>query len=754
MRVFSGLSIRLLLGYVLGLLGLMLLLLGGARVFDATSSYNGATRLAAVTEAGHSLFGAMQNLRFERGGALAALAGPGPVSPEARQQIVQNRGVVDQRFNQGTARLAGLQKPELLQLMVPLTRAFDAVATLRPKIDAAMSLPKAERDAALAPAWAKAGDSLLHALDEAVNIIDSEIRMHDAAIDALLVAKRAGWVVRTLAGDESALVSAALSARKPWTPAQLRTAAEARGHQAGAWEVVNEVATRTDASHGLKAAVARADEALFGKGRESRQPIYDSLNAGGLPEVTGQAWQADMLPVLAVVGMVCDASLNDMGAIAAAREADALRNVVISAIVLFTSLLLIVAGFLIVQRRVSGPITRLTAVMGRLAERDFAVDVPSTERADELGAMARTVRTFRENGLTMLRLETEAAEQRRLVEAERAQAAAQQAERVAQQTAAMDGLAAALTRMARGDLTCEITKPFASDYERIRLDFNAAVTELRDTVSDIATRTATIRTGTQEIASAADDLARRTERQAAGLEQTAAALQQITSTVLRTAEGGQEAKRVVSTAESDAERARQVAHDAVSAMGAIETSARQITQIIGVIDEIAFQTNLLALNAGVEAARAGESGRGFAVVAAEVRALAQRSADAAKQIKDLIKTSSQQVGRGVALVDETGQSLGRILQQVNAIGNVIGEIASAAQEQATGLREINTAVSEMDHVTQQNAAMVEQTTAATHSLRHETEQLSGATARFHIETETATNTRHFSPSANRLNHAA
>jgi methyl-accepting chemotaxis protein len=297
----------------------------------------------------------------------------------------------------------------------------------------------------------------------------------------------------------------------------------------------------------------------------------------------------------------------------------------------------------------------------------------------------------------------------------------------------VEALAGGLKRLAGGELTCEIETDFAPEYERLRVDFNDAVRGLQSTVQEITARVGTIRLGTQEIADASDDLAKRTEQQAAGLEQTAAALQQITGTVGRTAEGSQEARRSATATQSEADRSGQVVRDAVSAMAAIEASARKITQIIGVIDEIAFQTNLLALNAGVEAARAGESGRGFAVVASEVRALAQRSAEAAKEIKALIATSTQEVERGVALVGETGEALGRILSQVASISRVVGEIAASAQEQATGLHEVNTAVAEMDQVTQQNAAMVEQTTAATRSLAHEMEQLNTLTGRFVVE---------------------
>jgi len=733
MRMKSGISIRLLLGYILGLIGLMLLLLGGNNLIDAAGKYNEAHRLSAVAQTSQSIFIAMENLRYERGGMMGALTAPTAAAPEQRKQILGNREAGEAGYRRGLALMGTM--PALAKLKADIQSAHEQMDIMRQAADAAYVLAKTERDGALAPKWGKAGDNLLALLNQTVDTLDSEIRMHNSVIDALLVSKRAAWRARNLAGDESALVTAALAAHKPWSTMQIRAAADARGHETGSWEVVTEVTSRPDAPAGLKAAVTNANDVFFGSARQSRQPVYEALNAGTLPDVTFKAWLEETLPVLTTLDKVCDAALNDMHRVATSGEAAAFRTMVVSAIILFAALILIGAGFLIVQRRISGPIARLTEVMARLANRDFMIEVPGTERNDELGAMARTVRTFRENGLVVQRLEAEAAEQRQHNEEERARAAAQQAKRVAQQTAAMDSLAERLARLAAGDLTCQIDEAFAPDYERIRIDFNGAVSGLRETVGVIARHTATIRTGTHEIAAAADDLARRTEQQAAGLEQTAAALQEITGTVHRTAEGGQTAQQVILAAQNDAQRSRQVVDHAVAAMGAIERSAHQISQIIGVIDEIAFQTNLLALNAGVEAARAGESGRGFAVVATEVRALAQRSASAAKEIKALIQTSAEQVDRGVSLVGETGDALGRLLKQVGEIGRVIGQIAASAADQAAGLSQINTAVAEMDHVTQQNAAMVEQTTAATHSLERETEALSQSTARFRIQTQ-------------------
>jgi methyl-accepting chemotaxis protein len=292
-------------------------------------------------------------------------------------------------------------------------------------------------------------------------------------------------------------------------------------------------------------------------------------------------------------------------------------------------------------------------------------------------------------------------------------------------------LAARLSRLAEGDLTARLAG-FSGEYKTLETDFNAAVERLQEAMQAISAKTVSMQGGTGEISQAADDLSRRTEQQAASLEQTAAALDEITATVRKTAEGANHARGVVSSAKNDAEHSGTVVRDAVAAMGEIEKSSGQISQIIGVIDEIAFQTNLLALNAGVEAARAGEAGKGFAVVASEVRALAQRSAEAAKEIKALIQASTGHVSSGVELVGETGKSLDRIAQQVTEINAIVAEIAASAQEQSTGLAEVNTAVNQMDQVTQQNAAMVEETTAASHSLASEAGELATLVGRFNL----------------------
>jgi methyl-accepting chemotaxis protein len=385
-----------------------------------------------------------------------------------------------------------------------------------------------------------------------------------------------------------------------------------------------------------------------------------------------------------------------------------------------------------VSRRITRPLDRLQGCMRRLAEGEIELEIPDTARRDEVGTMAQAVEIFKRNAVEHRRLEAEAAASRAQSETERERAAMERAKAAEEQAEVVRQLGDGLKTLAAGDLTIRLGDSFAAAYAQIRQDFNEAVDRLKETLVAVVSSAGTIKTGSNEISSAADDLSRRTEQQAASLEETAAALTEITATVKKSSEGANHARKVVATADEDAKKSAVVVRQAVEAMDAIAKSSEQIGQIIGVIDEIAFQTNLLALNAGVEAARAGDAGRGFAVVASEVRALAQRSAQAAKEIKGLISTSSVQVGQGVDLVAQTGKSLERIMAQVAEINTVVADIAAGAHEQATGLDQVNTAIGQMDMVTQQNASMVEESTAASHSLNHETTQLAGLIGRFNV----------------------
>ena len=295
-------------------------------------------------------------------------------------------------------------------------------------------------------------------------------------------------------------------------------------------------------------------------------------------------------------------------------------------------------------------------------------------------------------------------------------------------------LGAGLAELAKGDLAARVVTALPEDADQLRLDFNSAATALQTAMAAVVDGVQSIRSGADEISAAVDDLSSRSQSQAISLEQTAAAVDQITGTVKKTAVVVGAAHKVVSAAKTDAERGGEIVRQAIQAMGGIEQSSKQIVRIVGVIDEIAFQTNLLALNAGVEAARAGDAGRGFAVVASEVRALAQRSAEAAKEIKALISSSATQVGLGVDLVGQTGKALERIVAQVVQIDQVVSNVSTSAQQQASGLQMVDTAVSEMERATQRNAEMALKTTAAARALADQTEELARLTSQFRFTT--------------------
>ncbi|MGO8085178.1 methyl-accepting chemotaxis protein [Rhizobium leguminosarum] len=389
--------------------------------------------------------------------------------------------------------------------------------------------------------------------------------------------------------------------------------------------------------------------------------------------------------------------------------------------------------YFLTRKTITKPILSLSGDMQRLAGGDTTIACTGIGRTDEIGTMASAVEVFRQAAIANKQLEKDAEAARLQGETERVTARKQADEDAAERLrAATSGLAAGLKRLASGDLAFQIDEPFAPDFENLRHDFNMSIRQLDQTLSAIAAAIAAIDEGTREIASGADDLSKRTEQQAASLEETAAALDQITANVSNSSKRTDEARTEATDANRNAAKSSEVVSHAEEAMRRIEASSQQISSIIGVIDEIAFQTNLLALNAGVEAARAGDAGKGFAVVAQEVRELAQRSAQAAKEIKGHIQKSSVEVESGVKLVLDTSQVLKAISEQIARINKHMDAIAVSAREQSTGLAEVNTAVNSMDQVTQQNAAMVEQSTAASGQLAEEAAKLRELVSRFRL----------------------
>ncbi|SIQ29906.1 methyl-accepting chemotaxis protein [Rhizobium sp. RU20A] len=401
------------------------------------------------------------------------------------------------------------------------------------------------------------------------------------------------------------------------------------------------------------------------------------------------------------------------------------------------SLLLFLAGVVYLHRRAIRPVVGMTDRMSSLAAGDLASDVPYATRTDEIGSMAAALGVFRQSALEKIRLEAEAEAARLKDEDERKarQATAlQEAENV---RFVIAQLGAGLGRLAQCDISRSLDEGFVGPFEQLRSDFNTSIATFQTALEQVLQETSAMQGKSQEMRDASGNLAKRTEQQASALEETAAALEEVTSTIRSSAERTQTTRTLAREARDCTRQSGSVVQGAVGAMERIQKASSEITQIIGVIDEIAFQTNLLALNAGVEAARAGESGKGFAVVAQEVRELAQRSASAAREIKALIGHSGTEVSAGAKLVAEAGEALQRIERFVAAIDENVDAIATATAEQSAGLQEISTAVNHIDQMTQQNAAMVEETSAISQSLADGSMTLAALVARFKLNRQLA-----------------
>ncbi|WP_430254035.1 methyl-accepting chemotaxis protein [Neorhizobium sp. DAR64872/K0K18] len=401
---------------------------------------------------------------------------------------------------------------------------------------------------------------------------------------------------------------------------------------------------------------------------------------------------------------------------------------------------LLLAGAWFVVRSVTRPIRQVKGVLTAIAAGETDMAVPCTAYPNEVGEMARAVEVLRNSVEESAALRAREAVHQRAMATERSESERSSGAAAERQARAIGELGWALEALAAGNLSVSLGD-IGADYAKLRRDFNAAVEALHNAIAAISETGHVVRDSASDISGATGNLAKRTEQQAAALEETAAALDEITATVGTAAERAREARVMVAETKASAGRSGEIVRSAVDAMGRIEASSSRISQIIGVIDEIAFQTNLLALNAGVEAARAGEAGRGFAVVAQEVRELAQRSANAAKEIKTLISTSVHEVETGVALVRSTGDALVEIAVLVEKVNAHVETIATTAHEQSGGLREINASVNHMDQMTQQNAAMVEETTAASQTLAEQSHHLQHLLSTFRLNGEAVRDTR-------------
>lgn len=403
------------------------------------------------------------------------------------------------------------------------------------------------------------------------------------------------------------------------------------------------------------------------------------------------------------------------------------------AILLALSFSVLVFVAILVKKRISNPIVGAITSLKSLSAGNMDITLSESARKDEIGDINRTIVVFRDNALERSRLEDKVKSDA-IESEERTVQHSREREREAQKIrGVVSSLAGALDKLASGDLTVSIDHQFEGELDSLRTNFNTSIAQLRETLQRISENTTSIDNNSIDMRTAADELARRTEQQAASLEETSAALEEVSATVKESTDQTNNAATMAKTAMDDTKRSGNVVEKAIDAMASIKHASSEISNIINVIDEIAFQTNLLALNAGVEAARAGEAGKGFAVVAQEVRELAGRSADAAKNIKSLIIKSTSEVDNGVDLVTATGEALNTISDHVSKINATIGSIANASAEQLVAITEVTSAIGQMDQMTQQNAAMVEDSTLNTHKLAEDAQMLADAVKEFQLK---------------------
>lgn len=712
--------------FILGLLGFALV-----SMTTALNSMRTAQMMRANNGVGSLFLESAGALAAERGLTNASLSASAKADAELLAEVQNLRKRSQDALDAALDEVRSASDfPAREALISRVTTDRQNLQLLRQTVDAQLSLELSARDVSVSAKWVPTITALIMTSQELRTAAQVVPPSALARTQIMLDLRQAMWVISEYAGRERALIGSMLARNAKFDAGTLSTLSEHRGRVEQAWAQVEAYEKREFASPLILTAIQGAKAAYFDSFEKVRELVYSAGAGNEIYPLSAVQWMAAATKGIDSLLQLSQAVGEATAEYTHLIENSGRNNVIISGVALVLTLVLGGFAFRVVAYRVANPIQSLTVTMSRLADGDLEVVIPSVEREDEVGQMARAVGVFRDAAVNNRRLEAEALSNRELTEQERREREAQRAAEAQKLKEATDALATALGELAKGDVGYRIDTHFANDLDKLRLDFNESAAKLEDALRSVGDNASAIYAGSEQIRAAADDLAKRTEMQAASVEQTAAAIEQITTAVRDTSRRAGEAGSLVSRTREQAERSGVVVEQAVAAMGAIEASSHEINNIITVIDNIAFQTNLLALNAGVEAARAGDAGKGFAVVAQEVRELAQRSARAAQEIKALILSSAGQVQSGVSLVGETGDALRLIVGEVQEVNRHVAAIVEAAREQSIGLGEINEAVNLMDQSAQQNAAMVEQSSAASHSLALEAAGLNRLLARF------------------------
>jgi methyl-accepting chemotaxis protein len=737
--MLNRVSINALLKSVIVALCASLVVVLSLGAWDSWQRVRTANRIAAVANVSTDVFKALHNIRSDRSRTVRAVLAD-RVQTLDSAQLRESREASVPALQSALATLRTMSFPDQSAIVSEFDQRLNTVIRLHAESLAAMARPKGERPASLAKTIHDEMTAFIAFLDKFSVQLNRMVKLEDGFVDQLMEVKQLAWMVRDRGGDASVIVSNGMSGQPlPQDPWVYYTTNLARMDQA--WEAMLQMAAGLPMPAKFHDAVELAKKEFFGRDyTETRTKILKELISGQKPSVTVQQWSPVTVPKLATVLAISEVALDVAKEHTANQHAAAMRSLIVQLGLLMAAIALAAGMILLVTRRVIQPLMTIQQAMLKLAGGDFNVTLPGLDRQDEVGAIANAVEKFkvlavdkgREEAEALMRRQQADADLQAKVAGERAKEAEERAKIADEQARAFNALGDGLGRLSEGDLTFRLDDRFPEAYREVKDNFNTAIERLYETIRAIAEASGAVANAAVEITTSTSDLSQRTEEQAASLERTSSAMEEISATMKNNADNARNANQVTSNTRERADRGGDVVAKAVRAMSRIEDSSTKISDIIGVIDEIARQTNLLALNAAVEAARAGDAGRGFAVVASEVRSLAQRSSEAAKDIKSLIVNSSTQVQEGVQLVNSAGNSLEEILGSIKEVATIVSEIASTSAEQSTGIDHVNTSLTQMDEATQQNAALVEENAATAKVLEQQSQAMSERVAFFKL----------------------
>jgi methyl-accepting chemotaxis protein len=660
MARFGNVSLRTLLWALIGTMGLLLVIMSADALVDAIGRSANAHRVETASLTSRHLFKALLGMRNERGAEIGGLVGEAPVSAATEADIAKLRGTAEQGYADGLKALKDLALPELATPIAQLVSSHDAAAAMRPQVDAAIGQAKAQRDAQVVQSWPKVSQAFLDGILGASDPLEASLKLVDPVVDHFLGVKRAAWTTRLNLGLASLVVQSAVASGQGLTPADTLAWYQDMARASAAWVVVTEAAQRKDAPQALVAAVAKANGNFSGPVFDGQKALVEALAAGQKATMPIDDLRKLNTEYTSYAVDALNVALDQMVARADDEAGAATWNLVLDSVLLLVAIGLSAAGFLIVRRRVSGPILALTATIDRLAHQDFTVEIPRKTRDDEVGRMQEALLVLRENGRAH-----EAAVAARI---EEQAAAARRATTVDELCRGFDGQAGA-SLAAVGQATARLMA--ASEAMIAAAERSAA------------------ETGT--VASAAQEAS-------AGVNTVAAAAEQLSSSIA-------EISRQMTQSTAISNDAMDKAGRTDTTIAGLAAASQKIGEIVTLISNIASQTNLLALNATIEAARAGEAGKGFAVVASEVKSLANQTAQATQDI-------TQQIAQIQGMTHDAVEGVRSISSVIREMGGITAGIAAAVEEQGAATSEIARNVQEVAMAANQISASITDVSAS------------------------------------------